>query len=173
MVCLDGPQSLPYALASLPQQLEGVAGRTLRGGTLWVSPVFLDEVSLEGCRDFVGRLQGVVDGPVPRGVVNHVASIADRSPGASARKVAAPECGCQHMLTLMEPALDIARRAASTDPDVGLRAVASLRALAERLEIPQVENARKPEWSWQDIAGRPGVTRQTVRRNRGKRAGSR
>ena len=43
----------------------------------------------------------------------------------------------------MEPALDITRSAASTDPDVGLRAVASLRALTERLEILQVENARK------------------------------
>ena len=57
------------------------------------------------------------------------------------------------MLTCMEPALDIAQSAASTDPDVGLRAVASLRALTERLEIVQVENARKLGWSWQDIAG--------------------
>jgi len=73
----------------------------------------------------------------------------------------------------MEPALDIARSAASTDPDVGLRAVASLRALTERLEIVQVENARKLGWSWQDIAGRLGVTRQTVHRKHGKRTGSR
>jgi hypothetical protein len=36
------------------------------------------------------------------------------------------------MLTCMEPALDITRSAASTDPDVGLRPVASLRALTER-----------------------------------------
>jgi Homeodomain-like domain len=77
------------------------------------------------------------------------------------------------MLTCMEPALDIAQSAASTDPDVGLRAVASLRALAERLEIVQVENARKLGWSWQDIAGRLGVTRQTVHRKHGKRIGSR
>jgi hypothetical protein len=27
-------------------------------------PVFLDEVGLQGCGDFVGRLQRVVDGPV-------------------------------------------------------------------------------------------------------------
>ena len=52
------------------------------------------------------------------------------------------------MLTGMEPALDIARRAASTDLDVGLRAVASPR---ERL----------------------GVTKQTVHRPHGKRIGSR
>ena len=77
------------------------------------------------------------------------------------------------MLTCMEPALDIAQSAASTDPDVGLRAVASLRALTERLEIVQVENARKLGWSWQDIAGRLGVTRQTVHRKHGKRTGSR
>ena len=55
------------------------------------------------------------------------------------------------MLTCMEPALDISRSAASTDPDVGLRAVASLRALTERL----------------------GVTKQTVHRKHGKRIGSR
>ena len=79
----------------------------------------------------------------------------------------------QHMLTHMESALEIAQSAASTDPDVGLRAVASLRALTERLEIVQVENARKLGWSWQDIAGRLGVTKQTVHRKHGKRIGSR
>jgi DNA-binding NarL/FixJ family response regulator len=77
------------------------------------------------------------------------------------------------MLTRMEPALDVVQSAASTDPDVGLRAVASLRALTERLEILQVENARKLGWSWQDIAGRLGVTKQTVHRKHGKRTGSR
>ncbi len=77
------------------------------------------------------------------------------------------------MLTRVESALDIAQSAASTDPDVGLRAVASLRALTERLEIIQVENARKLGWSWQDIAGRLGVTKQTVHRKHGKRTGSR
>ena len=77
------------------------------------------------------------------------------------------------MLTFMEPALDTARSAAGTDPDAGLRAVASLRALTGRLEIVQVENARKLGWSWQDIAGRLGVTRQTVHRKHGKRIGSR
>jgi hypothetical protein len=73
----------------------------------------------------------------------------------------------------MAPALDITRRAASTDPGIGLRAVASLRALTERLEILQVENARQLGWSWQDIAGRLGVTKQTVHRKHGKRTGSR
>jgi CRP-like cAMP-binding protein len=73
----------------------------------------------------------------------------------------------------MESALEVAQSAASTDPDVGLRAVASLRALTERLEIIQVDNARQLGWSWQDIAGRLGVTKQTVHRKHGKRIGSR
>lgn len=77
------------------------------------------------------------------------------------------------MLTCMEPAPGIARSAASTDPDAGLSAVASLRALTERLEVVQVENARKLGWSWQDIAGRLGVTGQTVHRKHSKRIGSR
>jgi DNA-binding NarL/FixJ family response regulator len=77
------------------------------------------------------------------------------------------------MLTCVESAVEVAQRAASTDPDVGLRAVASLRALTERLEVVQVENARKLGWSWQDIAGRLGVTKQTVHRKHGRRIGSR
>ena len=61
--------------------------------------------------------------------------------------------------------------AGSADPEVGLRAVAALRVLTERLEILQVDNARRLGWSWQDIAGRLGVTKQTVHRKHGKRAG--
>jgi FixJ family two-component response regulator len=79
----------------------------------------------------------------------------------------------QHTLTAMESALEIAEGAASTDPDVGLRAVAALRTLTERLEILQVENARTLGWSWQDIATRLGVTKQTVHRKHGKRTGRR
>jgi DNA-binding NarL/FixJ family response regulator len=73
----------------------------------------------------------------------------------------------------MQSTLEIAEGAASSDPDVGLRAVAALRALTERLEILQVENARKLGWSWQEIAERLGVTKQTVHRKHGKRAGKR
>ncbi len=76
VVGLDGSESHAQALASLPQQLEGVGGGALRGGALRISPVFLDEMNLQGCGDFVGRLQRVVDGPVPCSVVNHGASIA-------------------------------------------------------------------------------------------------
>ena len=80
---------------------------------------------------------------------------------------------CQHMLTVMEPVLEIAEGATSQDPDVGLRAVAALRALAERLEVLQVQAARELGWSWQDIAERLGVTKQTVHRKYGRRIGRR
>jgi Homeodomain-like domain len=73
----------------------------------------------------------------------------------------------------MDSVLELAEGAASNDPDVGLRAVAALRALAERLEIVQVDNARELGWSWQQIAGRLGVTKQTVHRKHGKRTGRR
>ena len=71
----------------------------------------------------------------------------------------------------METSAEIAEAAGSTDPEVGLRAVAALRTLAERLELLQVQNARDLGWSWQDIAVRLGVTKQTVHRKHGKRAG--
>jgi DNA-directed RNA polymerase specialized sigma24 family protein len=77
------------------------------------------------------------------------------------------------MLTRMEPTLQIAEGAASNDPDVGLRAVAALRALAERLELVQVQRARDLGWSWQDIATHLGVTKQTVHRKYGRRTGRR
>jgi CRP-like cAMP-binding protein len=81
------------------------------------------------------------------------------------------DLGRQHMLTSMERTVEIAEGAASHDPDVGLRAVAALRALTERLEILQVESARTLGWSWQDIAERLGVTKQTVHRKYGRRVG--
>ena len=73
----------------------------------------------------------------------------------------------------MEPTLQIAEGAASNDPDVGLRAVAALRSLTERMEILQVDNARAQGWSWREIADRLGVTKQTVHRKHGRRAGRR
>ncbi|HJP80719.1 MAG TPA: helix-turn-helix domain-containing protein [Pseudonocardiaceae bacterium] len=73
----------------------------------------------------------------------------------------------------METTLEIAEGAASNDPDIGLRSVAALRTLTERLEILQVDNARKLGWSWQDIAERLGVTKQTVHRKHGRRLGRR
>jgi DNA-directed RNA polymerase specialized sigma24 family protein len=65
---------------------------------------------------------------------------------------------------------EIAERAADADPDVGLRAVAALRALAEELEVLQVDRARLSGWSWQDIAARLGVSKQTVHRKHGRRS---
>lgn len=76
-------------------------------------------------------------------------------------------------LTDMASRVGVTVDAASTDPEVGLRAVASLRALTERLEDLQVDNARKLGWSRHDIGDRLGVTKQTVHRKHGKRVGSR
>jgi len=80
---------------------------------------------------------------------------------------------CQHKLTRMERTLELAEGAANDDPEVGLRAVAALRVLTERLEMLQVERARALGWSWQQIAGRLGVTKQTVHRKYGRRIGRR
>jgi hypothetical protein len=77
------------------------------------------------------------------------------------------------MLTDMEATLELAGNAASNDPDVGLRAVAALRGLTEQLEILQVDNARALGWTWEKIAAGLGVTKQTVHRKHGRRAGRR
>jgi transcriptional regulator with XRE-family HTH domain len=57
-----------------------------------------------------------------------------------------------------------ARDARGRDLDTALRGVARLRRLAEQLEAEQVAAARRAGWSWQDIAERLGVTKQTVHR---------
>jgi DNA-binding NarL/FixJ family response regulator len=57
---------------------------------------------------------------------------------------------------------DVTTAAAADDPDVGLRAIRSLRDLADRLETLQVRNARARGWSWQQIADALGVSRQAV-----------
>ncbi len=63
----------------------------------------------------------------------------------------------------MTEATELAGAAAgSTDPATGLRAVAALRRLLERLEELQVRNAREQGWSWQDIAAALGVSKQAV-----------
>jgi hypothetical protein len=67
----------------------------------------------------------------------------------------------------MEQAL--ADSASSGDPGVGLRAVRSLRELADRLEVLQVRRARALGWSWQEIADTLGVTRQAVHKKHGRR----
>jgi hypothetical protein len=55
----------------------------------------------------------------------------------------------------------------SRDPAVGLRAVASLRTLLERLERLQVENARRQGWTWQQIAQALDVSKQAVHKKHG------
>lgn len=50
----------------------------------------------------------------------------------------------------------------SQDPAIGLRAVAVLRRLVEQLEDLQVQSARDLGWSWADIAGAIGVSKQAV-----------
>ncbi len=62
-----------------------------------------------------------------------------------------------------------AQAADTTDPRAGLRAVASLRALAESLELQQVEAALRAGMSWQDVADALGVTRQAVHKKYARR----
>ena len=69
----------------------------------------------------------------------------------------------------MTEATELADATASRDPAVGLAAVASLRALLESLEQLQVANAREQGWSWQQIAGALGVSRQAVHKKHGAR----
>jgi DNA-directed RNA polymerase specialized sigma24 family protein len=69
----------------------------------------------------------------------------------------------------MDTAPELAAAADSADPATGLRAVAALRRLLEQLEALQVDNARMNGWSWQDIAGVLGVSRQAVHKKHAHR----
>jgi DNA-directed RNA polymerase specialized sigma24 family protein len=62
----------------------------------------------------------------------------------------------------MADTTQVASAANSRDPAVGLKAVRALRALVERLEALQVDNARDQGWTWEQIAQLLGVTRQAV-----------
>lgn len=57
----------------------------------------------------------------------------------------------------------------TSDPRAGLRAVASLRVLADTLELRQVEAALRSGMTWQDIADALGVTRQAAHKKHSKR----
>jgi DNA-binding XRE family transcriptional regulator len=57
----------------------------------------------------------------------------------------------------------------TSDPRAGLRAVTSLRLLADTLELRQVEAALRAGLSWQTIADALGVTRQAVHKKYAKR----
>jgi predicted transcriptional regulator len=68
---------------------------------------------------------------------------------------------------MVKPA-DVVAQTASKDPAVGLRGVASLRALLEAVEELQVRRARELGWSWQQIADVLGVSKQAVHQKYGK-----
>jgi hypothetical protein len=68
----------------------------------------------------------------------------------------------------MSEATQLAGAAGDQDPRVGLRAVAALRTLLERLESVQVRSARVSGWSWQEIAAELGVSRQAVHKKHGR-----
>jgi hypothetical protein len=68
-----------------------------------------------------------------------------------------------------EDAQTLATRVASEDPSEGLRAVAALRRLLERVERIHVESARDRGASWQQIADELGVSKQAVHQRYAKR----
>lgn len=68
---------------------------------------------------------------------------------------------------MLEPA-ELMAQTASEDPEVGLRGVASLRALTEAVEELQVHRARELGWSWQQIAALLGISKQAVHQKYGK-----
>ncbi|WP_405374497.1 MULTISPECIES: hypothetical protein [unclassified Microbacterium] len=57
----------------------------------------------------------------------------------------------------------------TSDPRAGLRAVASLRTLADALELRQVEAALRAGMTWQGVADALGVSRQAVHKKYAKR----
>lgn len=64
----------------------------------------------------------------------------------------------------------IAGVAADTrDPRAGLRAIASLRTLTDRLELVQVEAGLRAGMSWQEVADALGVSRQAVHKKYSKK----
>jgi len=52
--------------------------------------------------------------------------------------------------------------AKSDDPEVGFRAVAALRRLADELEERNVGRARRQGWSWEQIGDALGISRQAA-----------
>ncbi len=69
----------------------------------------------------------------------------------------------------MTDATELAAQAGDGDPRVGLRGVAALRQLLERLEAVQVRSARTSGWAWQEIAAELGVSKQAVHKKHGRR----
>ena len=65
-------------------------------------------------------------------------------------------------MTNIVEAREVVSQTASDDPEVGLRGVASLRALLEAVEELQVRRARELGWSWQQIAAPLGISKQAA-----------
>jgi hypothetical protein len=74
----------------------------------------------------------------------------------------------QVILTDMVEPAEVVAQTASEDPEIGLRGVASLRALLEAVEELQVRRARELGWSWQQIAVLLGVSKQAVHQKYGR-----
>ncbi len=55
------------------------------------------------------------------------------------------------------------------DPGEGLESVVALRRLTEMMEASQVENAFVAGWSWAEIAGVLGVSKQAVHKKHARR----
>jgi hypothetical protein len=68
----------------------------------------------------------------------------------------------------MMSAADATAHATGEDPALGLRAVASLRALTEAAEELHVRRARELGWSWQQIATCLNVSKQGLHQKYGK-----
>jgi DNA-directed RNA polymerase specialized sigma24 family protein len=71
--------------------------------------------------------------------------------------------------TTSDEASDVASGATSADPALGLRSVAALRRLTDRLEDLQVDRARALGWSWAEIAAALGVSKQAVHKKHARR----
>lgn len=69
----------------------------------------------------------------------------------------------------MDNLAQLAVAARDDHPGEGLRAIAALRRLLDRLEELHVQRARDRGWSWEEIAGALGVTKQTVHRKHGRK----
>ena len=69
----------------------------------------------------------------------------------------------------MGSGVTLARQLESTDPGVGLQAVAQLRVLIDAMERLHVDRARDSGWTWPEIAASLGVTKQAVHEKHAKR----
>jgi hypothetical protein len=67
----------------------------------------------------------------------------------------------------MSEMAELAEQVGSEDPEVGLAGVRALRDLVERLEDLHVQAARSQGWSWSEIGGALGVSKQAVHKKHG------